>query len=108
MLELEELRNKFRMHPRATRPGVPPTRYDGTPWPTALDQCYKHYSDAKATAYRYWWAVYCSFGDDSRAWAITGYTCNFFTVEFEFRHPETGDWWVVVATGKTSQAWRIV
>lgn len=106
MFSLSDLQDMFYMHPRATSAGVP-VRYGNKPWPMRLDECYINYSDAKARAYRYWWGVYCSMGKSSRKWAITSATCMFFVVEFEFQHPETGEWWHAKATGRTSQAWRI-
>lgn len=108
MWNLDELGEIFAMHPRATRAHVPATDYNGREWPVTLEQCYKSPSTAKCVAYRYWRDVYCSFGvNGARRWCITGFNCNFFTIEFEFKHPETGEWWRAIATGKTSQAWRV-
>lgn len=102
MCTMETLTRYFYVHPRATRHYVP-----NDDWPRVayrLEDVYASHSVAKGNAFYYWRESYRVLR--GRDWTIKSATCQFFTVQFVVTL-DTGDDYLCIATGRTSQAWRI-
>ena len=93
------------VHPRKRVERTPLYDWAGRPMPKTLDEVYGRYSSKKAYAYRFWRGV-CEKLHGER-FCITSHTCNFFSISFDFPHPDTGEMMRAIATGRSSHCYYI-